>query len=86
MSTGGSKVILITRATDGLGKQVACDLAACRITVLLHGRDWQKGQAVLQESKRPRVTTGTRPGFRMKVVDSAVEKWLYHKDLRNLRP
>jgi len=42
-------VILVTGATDGLGKQVARDLAAQGATILLHGRSRGKGQATLRE-------------------------------------
>lgn len=42
-------VFLITGATDGLGKQVAHDLAKNGATVLLHGRNQQKGESTLQE-------------------------------------
>ncbi len=41
--------MLITGATDGLGKRVARDLAARGATVLLHGRSPEKGEAALQE-------------------------------------
>ncbi len=44
-----SMVVLITGSTDGLGKLVARQLAACGATVLLHGRDPDKGEAVLRE-------------------------------------
>jgi NAD(P)-dependent dehydrogenase (short-subunit alcohol dehydrogenase family) len=44
-----NQVILVTGATDGLGKQVARDLAAQGATVLLHGRSREKGEATLQE-------------------------------------
>ena len=44
-----NQVILITGATDGLGKRVARDLAARSATVLLHGRNQEKGEAVLRE-------------------------------------
>jgi NAD(P)-dependent dehydrogenase (short-subunit alcohol dehydrogenase family) len=44
-----NRVILVTGATDGLGKQVARDLAAQGATVLLHGRSLEKGEATLQE-------------------------------------
>jgi NAD(P)-dependent dehydrogenase (short-subunit alcohol dehydrogenase family) len=42
-------VILITGATDGLGKLVARDLATGGATVLLHGRNPAKGEAMLRE-------------------------------------
>jgi NAD(P)-dependent dehydrogenase (short-subunit alcohol dehydrogenase family) len=44
-----NQVILITGATDGLGKRVARDLASGGATVLLHGRSREKGEAALQE-------------------------------------
>jgi NAD(P)-dependent dehydrogenase (short-subunit alcohol dehydrogenase family) len=43
------RVILITGATDGLGRGVARELAAAGATVLLHGRDGERGQAVRRE-------------------------------------
>jgi NAD(P)-dependent dehydrogenase (short-subunit alcohol dehydrogenase family) len=49
MRTIKNQVILITGATDGLGKRVVRDLAARDATVLLHGRSLEKGEAVLQE-------------------------------------
>jgi NAD(P)-dependent dehydrogenase (short-subunit alcohol dehydrogenase family) len=42
------RVILVTGATDGLGRQVARDLAEQGATVLLHGRNPRKGEACLQ--------------------------------------
>lgn len=39
--------ILITGATDGLGLRVATDLAGRGVTLLLHGRDPDKGRRVL---------------------------------------
>src|SRR5262249_37081390 len=41
--------ILVTGATDGLGKGVATELARAGATVLLHGRDEARGAARLQE-------------------------------------
>ena len=38
--------ILITGATDGLGQRVATDLAGKGVTLLLHGRDPDKGERV----------------------------------------
>ncbi len=43
------QVILITGATDGLGRRVAEDLAHRGATVLLHGRDPEKAKRVLAE-------------------------------------
>lgn len=43
------KKVLITGSTDGLGKQVARNLASKGASVLLHGRNREKGQSVLQE-------------------------------------
>jgi NAD(P)-dependent dehydrogenase (short-subunit alcohol dehydrogenase family) len=40
-------VIMITGATAGLGERVATDLAAGGATLLLHGRDPEKGRKVL---------------------------------------
>ena len=44
-----SKTILITGSTDGLGKEVARRLAVKGWKVLLHGRNPDKGAAVLAE-------------------------------------
>lgn len=46
-----NQIILVTGATDGLGKRVAGDLAGQDATVLLHGRNREKGQKVLREVK-----------------------------------
>jgi NAD(P)-dependent dehydrogenase (short-subunit alcohol dehydrogenase family) len=43
------QVILITGATDGLGKAVALQLARTGATLLLHGRDEARGQQALEE-------------------------------------
>jgi NAD(P)-dependent dehydrogenase (short-subunit alcohol dehydrogenase family) len=43
------KIVLITGATDGLGKEVAKRVAAAGATVLLHGRNREKGVSVKQE-------------------------------------
>ncbi len=43
------QVILITGATDGLGKAVAMQLAHTGATLLLHGRDEARGQQALKE-------------------------------------
>jgi len=42
-----NKTVLITGATDGIGKQTALELARAGATVLLHGRDRVKGEAAL---------------------------------------
>ena len=46
------QVILITGATDGLGKATARELARRGATVLLHGRDQARGDAVLREIRQ----------------------------------
>ena len=46
------KTILITGATDGIGKQAALELAQAGQRVLLHGRNPARGQAVLDEIQR----------------------------------
>lgn len=43
------QTILITGATDGLGRALAIDLASRGATLLLHGRDDTRGQATLAE-------------------------------------
>src|SRR6478735_4540514 len=49
------QTILITGATDGLGKALAVELAHTGATVLIHGRDDERGKAVVGEIER---TTG----------------------------
>jgi NAD(P)-dependent dehydrogenase (short-subunit alcohol dehydrogenase family) len=43
------QTILITGATDGLGRALAVELARCGATLLLHGRDDARGAATLAE-------------------------------------
>ncbi len=47
-----SKTILVTGATDGIGKQTALDLAKMQYHVIVHGRDLAKAQSVAQEIKK----------------------------------
>lgn len=49
MNDISSRTILITGATDGLGRRVAQDLAGTGATLLLHGRDPARGEATLAE-------------------------------------
>ncbi|MEW5849436.1 MAG: SDR family NAD(P)-dependent oxidoreductase [Myxococcota bacterium] len=42
------KTILVTGATDGIGRQTALDLAALGATVVVHGRSEEKVRAVLE--------------------------------------
>jgi NAD(P)-dependent dehydrogenase (short-subunit alcohol dehydrogenase family) len=51
----GQRTIVITGATDGLGKAVASELAPGGGRLILHGRDEEKGQALLEELA-PRAT------------------------------
>jgi NAD(P)-dependent dehydrogenase (short-subunit alcohol dehydrogenase family) len=43
------QVILVTGATDGLGRGLATELAAGGATVLIHGRDDRRGQGTIEE-------------------------------------
>jgi NAD(P)-dependent dehydrogenase (short-subunit alcohol dehydrogenase family) len=49
------RTIVITGATDGLGKGIAEELAPTGARLILHGRNEEKGQALL-EKLRPRAT------------------------------
>jgi NAD(P)-dependent dehydrogenase (short-subunit alcohol dehydrogenase family) len=49
------RTIVITGATDGLGKGLAAELAPSGARLILHGRNEEKGQAMLEEL-RPRAT------------------------------
>lgn len=49
MKATKDQVILVTGATDGIGKQTAHDLAKMGATVLLHGRSQERGEATVQE-------------------------------------
>jgi NAD(P)-dependent dehydrogenase (short-subunit alcohol dehydrogenase family) len=44
-----AKTIVITGATDGLGKGVATGLAPTEARLILHGRSEEKGQALIEE-------------------------------------
>lgn len=46
-NAGGKRNILITGATDGLGRRLAERLAAPGVTILVHGRDQARAQEVL---------------------------------------
>jgi NAD(P)-dependent dehydrogenase (short-subunit alcohol dehydrogenase family) len=46
---GEQRTIVITGATDGLGKGLASELASRAGRLILHGRDEEKGQALLDE-------------------------------------
>lgn len=46
------KTVLVTGSTDGIGRQTALELAEMGATVLLHGRDDEKGRAVLADIAR----------------------------------
>jgi NAD(P)-dependent dehydrogenase (short-subunit alcohol dehydrogenase family) len=45
------QTILITGATDGLGRSLAAELAATGATLLIHGRDEQRGRETIAQIK-----------------------------------
>jgi NAD(P)-dependent dehydrogenase (short-subunit alcohol dehydrogenase family) len=49
MTPMAERTILVTGATDGLGRALAGELAAQGATVLVHGRNAQRGEAALAE-------------------------------------
>ncbi len=55
-STGAT--ILVTGATDGLGRRVALELAERGATVLLHGRDRGRCEATLEKVRRQTASEG----------------------------
>src|SRR5690349_18671029 len=46
------KTVLITGSTDGVGRYVASRLAAAGATVLVHGRDRDRGEALIEQIRR----------------------------------
>ena len=53
-------IVLVTGATDGLGRRVALELAERGATVLLHGRSRERCEAVLEEVRRQTGSEGSR--------------------------
>lgn len=43
------RIILVTGASDGIGKALACHVAACGAQVILHGKDTKKLEAVYDQ-------------------------------------
>src|SRR5690349_18226885 len=48
----GTRVILITGSTDGLGREVALRLAATGAHIIVHGRNRERGMAVVAEIRK----------------------------------
>ena len=44
-----NQVILVTGSTDGIGKQTGHDLVKMDVTLLLHGRNQERGETTLQK-------------------------------------
>jgi NAD(P)-dependent dehydrogenase (short-subunit alcohol dehydrogenase family) len=76
--------ILVTGATDGLGKRVALKLAAKGATVLLHGRNAERLEAVLEEIRRETGNEESRPYLAnfssLNLVRSLAAQLLSHHD------
>ena len=48
----GGQIVLVTGSTDGLGREVALRLGASGAHVIVHGRNRERGKAVVQEIER----------------------------------
>jgi NAD(P)-dependent dehydrogenase (short-subunit alcohol dehydrogenase family) len=57
MRASSETIVLVTGATDGLGRALAAALAGAGATVLVHGRDEARGEQTLREI---RAETGSR--------------------------
>src|SRR5205823_13840388 len=62
MRPPAEQTILVTGATDGLGRALAADLAASGADVLVHGRDEGRGHDTLAEIRE------AAPGVRVRFV------------------
>jgi NAD(P)-dependent dehydrogenase (short-subunit alcohol dehydrogenase family) len=60
MRAPNEATVLVTGATDGLGKRVALELADRGATVLVHGRSRERCEAVLEEVRRGTGSEGAR--------------------------
>src|SRR5262245_28360246 len=60
------RVVLVTGSTDGLGRELALRLAARGATVIVHGRNKERGQAVVDE-----ITKSGRGSARFYAADFA---------------
>ena len=59
---GDQRTIVITGATDGLGKGLANELAPSGARLILHGRNEEKGKALLEELRQHQTgRAGARP-------------------------
>ncbi|HEX9829636.1 MAG TPA: SDR family oxidoreductase [Bacteroidota bacterium] len=61
MDTKIDKVILITGATDGIGKEAALQLAAWGATILVHGRNFERAGSVAEEIRKTTGSTKIEP-------------------------
>jgi NAD(P)-dependent dehydrogenase (short-subunit alcohol dehydrogenase family) len=64
------KTVLITGSTDGVGRYVACRLAAAGANVLIHGRDTARADALIEEIRQ---AAGAAPRFYRADLSSLAE-------------
>ncbi len=55
------KIVLVTGSTDGVGRQTAIELARLGATVLVHGRDPDRGACILAEVQAAMAEAGQSP-------------------------
>ncbi len=63
--------VLVTGATDGLGRRVALKLAGRGAEVLLHGRRRERCEAVVEQVRRQKGAEGLRVRFKTRPCRAA---------------
>ncbi len=75
MRNAAEATVLVTGATDGLGRRVAQELAARGATVLLHGRNPERLEAALEELGNDTDGKKLAPAWRTSPRSARCERW-----------